>query len=175
MDSTTFQRRLDACLPLPQAKPYRSRSLWTRAGKRPIDLQLAEVGSLYWDSNSRQRQRITKSVGNFDPWSLITFIRRIGLILEADPDIRWIHAGLGVALIENARGDFRDLIVSLVILRHGTERAGINYRPPFDEAIAIAVGEVRTCLVNARDHSTKDVRITVREFGPSAWSDQPGE
>lgn len=175
MDATTFKRRFDACLPLTETKPYRSRSLWTKAGQRPIDLQLAEVGRLYWESNPRQRQRIVDAVGAVDSWCLIAFIRRIAVIVEAEADARRVRAGLAIALIENARNDFRDLIVSLVILRHGAERGGIKCRPLFDEAIAMAAGAVRDCLINARDHSAKDVLITVREFGPPEWSDQPVE
>jgi hypothetical protein len=97
------------------------------------------------------------------------YVRGVAVRIGSPDDVAWRRRGLAIAAVEGGRIDYRDTIVSLVILRYGAERAGIDPRPFFDEAMATASPQGRLCLRNARDHSRRDVLYTVREMGPPEW------
>jgi hypothetical protein len=171
MNRRLFEDRLSRCQ-LPQAlrdRAYRGRNLWAKAGKLPVDERLRELGDLYWHATPKQRQLIRDSVAERDTWNLVVFVRRVALVLQSADDVGWLWDALAVALIEGGSSDYRDLIVSLVLLRFGAERAGIGPRPHFNKALSIATPAMTGILKNARDHSPRDVRITVGAFGPASW------
>jgi hypothetical protein len=172
MDRNSFRRRFDECRVLlgTQDRLYRSGSLWSKVGRHPLDLRLTLLAELFWDSNDKQRQQIRASVDKQDAWALVAYVRRIGILINSRDDIRWLRAGLAIAVIEDARFDFRDLIVSLVILRFAAERMGIDTKPYFDEVIKVSTARTRGVLRNVRNHSKADILITVREFGPRDWN-----
>lgn len=127
------------------------------------------MADLYWDATDRQRQKIRDAVNPQYSWELLAYIRRVAILMETKSDVQWLRRGLAIAAIENSCTDYRDLIVSLVILRHGAERAGIKTRTHFDDTIKVADEQIHGFLKNARDHRESDVKLTVRAFGPPQW------
>jgi hypothetical protein len=148
---------------------YRSNRLWSNAGGPSLDLSLSDLADLYWDADDSQRQQIRDEVDPRLTWELLTYIRRVAVLIESKDDVPWLRRGLAIAAIVGDRDDYRDLIVSLIILRHGAERAGIKTRKHFNDAIKAAGPEIHDYLKNARDHGESDVEFTVREFGPPQW------
>jgi hypothetical protein len=171
MHAATFTKRFRNCADALQTRDrvYRSANLWSNVGRRPLDSRLSTLADLYWDAAEDQRQKIRDAVDPRLTWELIAYIRRVAILIEGKTDVQWLRRGLAIAAIENGRDDFRDLIVSLVILRHGAERVGIKTRKHFNDTLKVAAEEVHDTLKNARDHRESDVRITVREFGPPQW------
>src|SRR6185436_16879774 len=90
---------------------------------------------------------------------------------KTQEDAAVIRRGLAIAAIEGARMDYRDTIVSLVLLRHGGERAGIKVDPLFREIQReeFIVPEIKPHFENARTHSASHIAATIRAFGPPEW------
>lgn len=171
MHAATFAKRFSACAAvLATCGPVcRAKNFWSNPGGRPRDLQLSALADLYWDASDDQRQRIRDAVDPHVTWELLAYIRRVAILIKDEAGLQWLRRGLAIAAIENGRSDFRDLIVSLVILRHGAERAGIATRQHFDDGIKAADAVIHGHLKNARDHRESDVTATIREFGPDEW------
>src|SRR5262245_53080559 len=107
--------------------------VWTQIGAHPLDLRLTELADLYLSANPDQRLTIYKDFQNDQPrlWELLVYVRRMTKMLATPADDQWLRRGLAIAAVEGARSDFRDTIVSLVILRWGAERAQIDTRRYF--------------------------------------------
>ena len=171
MHAATFTKRFRECADALQTRDrvYRSKNLWSNVGGRPLDSSLSTLADLYWDAEEGQRQQIRDAVDPRLTGELLAYIRRVAVLIEGKGDVQWLRRGLAMAAIVSGREDYRDLIVSLVILRHGAERAGIKTRKHFNDTIKVAESEIHDILKNARDHKESDVKLTIREFGPPQW------
>jgi hypothetical protein len=159
-------------LKLPAGCGYCKTPLWSYVGRRSLDRKLTLLAELYQDAGSERRQQVYryfegKGARLDEMW---IYVRRVAMLIRSKRDADWLRRGLTIAAIEGGRVDYRDTIVSLVILRYGSERAGIKTRPFFNEAIPMATKEGQENLRNARDHSRADVEYTVREMGPPQWA-----
>jgi hypothetical protein len=148
---------------------YGDKNFWSRSVEPPLKPQLTALADLYWDATADQRRQIRDSVGARLSMELFLYIRRVAVMIETRHDVVWLRRGLAVAAIENGHGDYRDTIVSLVILRFAVERVDIKPRKHFNDAIRIAETGVHKTLKNARDHRDSDVKSTIRAFGPPQW------
>jgi hypothetical protein len=171
MHAATFKKRLHRCADVLEGRThvYGDKNFWSRSVEPPLEPQLTELADLYWDASADQRRQIRESVGARLSMELFLYIRRVAIMIETRHDVAWLRRGLAIAAIENGHGDYRDTIVSLVILRFAAERVGIKTRKHFNDAIRIAETGVHETLKNARDHRESDVKYTIREFGPPEW------
>ena len=163
-----------AWLALPGRGGYEQCGLWEWVGSCPADDRITVLADMYLKASPERREQIRAYFRDkgADLAELWVYVRRVALLIRSEEDVLWLRRGLAAAAIEGGGWDFRDTIVSLVILRYAAERAGIRTRPFFDEAIAVAAPESRDIFVNARDHSRADVAYTVREFGPPEWAEE---
>ena len=150
--------------------------VWERVGKCALDRKLTALADLYLGSTPQRRRLIRdyfegRTAGLDEMW---IYVRRVARLIKGPQDAEWLTRGLVVAAIEGGRVDFRDTIVSLVILRYGAQRAGIRPRPYFTRVMKMAEGEARDVLANARDHDRADVLYTVAEMGPPDWAEEAG-
>jgi hypothetical protein len=90
----------------------------------------------------------------------------LALLLLRDRDPIWVRRGLAIANLENGQFDFRDSIVSLVILRAATESIDLDPVPEFNKTIKSCEKSMIGILENARDHHPQNVRELLRIFGP---------
>jgi hypothetical protein len=67
--------------------------------------------------------------------------------------------------VSGPEDDLRDVVVTLVLLRHAAERAGLDAVTILGEAAHLASAATRPAFENARDHSPEDVLYTARAFG----------
>lgn len=160
----------------PGTGDYSSAAAWAEVGALNLDKRLAELADLYLETGPEKRADIRAFFeGNqacLDEMWL--FVRRVAKLLEFESDPKWVRRALAVAEIEGGRVDYRDSIVSLVLLRYGAERVGIDPRPLFDTALLSSPSDFTELLTNARDHASADVQSTVQAFGPCDWSDGLG-
>jgi hypothetical protein len=149
---------------------------WERVGKCALDRKLMALADLYLASTPQRRRLIRNyfkgRTGQLDEMWL--YVRRVARLIKGPEDADWLTRGLVVAAIEGGRVDFRDTIVSLVILRYGAQRAGIRHRAYFNRVMKLAEGDARDVLENARDHDREDVAYTVAEMGPPDWAEEVG-
>jgi len=139
---------------------------WENVGTNPLDLAFIELSRLYLDANETQRNLIFADAAQekylHDIWY---FVRRIAKLINSPDDTKWLEIGLAAAQIDGARGDFRDLITSLVLLSYAAEINDIDPFPFFDDAIESSNDELKTVLLNAKKHPDADIHFMIQTFG----------
>ncbi|MFO0977220.1 MAG: hypothetical protein U0996_12530 [Planctomycetaceae bacterium] len=152
----------------PQAEEFRynDRQFWSLIGTHPLDLELDRLAAAYSRCTGTQRQTLRGRVHPTASWGLIAYVRRMSLRILATGDDAWLTSALLIASLENAMFDFRDSIVSLVIVRAAAEQMLIDVVPHFNKAIKLSSAEMKSNFINARDHKPSDVRDILRAFGP---------
>lgn len=140
--------------------------IWGNAGSRELDNILALISD-YYIQYSASRDEIRDEIKQLSStWPLIIFVRRISQLIKSVNDTVWFNRGLATASMVNANCDYRDLIVSLVLLRDSADRAGIQTTPAFNVALRWSTDQMHGILSNARDHSVSAICSTVAAFGP---------
>lgn len=146
-------------------------AVWENVDSTPLDKFFVKLAELYLESNDHQRLRLYSYCGqqNAILENLWYFIRRIGKLIRSKNDKKWFELGIVSALLDGGRADFRDLIISLVLLRFVSEKNGINTSLVFDTFIPSAQGELKSLLENVRNYSESSIHMTVQTFGPPEW------
>ncbi len=167
MNNIEFNDRFAELRNIPNNKDlfYKSNDIWQHVGKNPLDIQLTKLTELFLEANKRQRKKLIHLFDDNNTWHLIIYIRRISLLIKSNYDVKWLRYGLAIALIENAQYDFRELIISLIILRYATEKNNIKTISYFEEFIKLANNNLKDIFINVRGHSKEDIILTVKEFG----------
>lgn len=158
---------------LPGSGEYAKLGMWDRLFTCDLDRKWSELADLYLHSGSEHRKQIRDYFAGRDAEQveMWLYVRRAAAAIGSESDIELIRRALAIAAIEGGRSDYRDTIVSLVLLRHGAERVGIPFDPLFREIQRpeFLAPENRGLFENARTHAPEDVAVTVRAFGPEAW------
>ena len=98
----------------------------------------------------------------------------MGKRLQSADDVEWMRRGLAIAAVEGGRRDYRDTIVSLVLLRYAAQRVDLSFDPLFLQIQGSRIHRPRkqAPLRNARTHAAPDVASTVATYGPKDWVDE---
>ena len=165
--------KFGAWLKLPPGDGYTKIGAWEKIGDCDPDRRWLALADLYLSADSSRRKQIRDYFGGRrkeldEMWR---FVRRMGMRLRKAEDLDWVRRGLAIAAIEGGRVDYRDTIVSLVLLRHGAERLGIAIDPLYrqiqqPEYIA---PENKPLFENARTHAAPDIAAAVSAYGPKDW------
>ena len=140
--------------------------IWNEPGVRELDLAIDVIADLYLDHPELQNE-IREDISRIsNSWALVLYIRRVSLLIEEPTDERPILRGLAVAAMIDVGCDFRDLIVSLVVLRASGDVAGIDSKEFFVKAEKWSTSRIHGVLQNARDHSDSDTAATLSSFEP---------
>ena len=141
--------------------------IWGEPGTRRLDRTLQVIADLYVD-HPGSRDEICHEIKRIpDTWPLVLYVRRVSLLIKTSDDQRSFNRGLAVAAILDGRCDYRDMIVSLVILRAAADSAGLDSGTSFDAALDWSSSQVHSVLRNAKNHSQPDIESTIAAFGPS--------
>jgi len=139
---------------------------WENIGTNPLDIAFTDLSELYLETDDLRKKQIFEYAGTHGlPNDLWYFVRRVGQHIHLASDVKWLEVGIAAALIDGARGDFRDLIVSLTLLRFSAESQGIEIRSFFDTLIQNADEKMQSILTNVRDDKESSVRYVVQMFG----------
>lgn len=147
---------------------------WGNIGTNPLDIAFTDLAELYLEADDIHKKQIIDYAGYDLPNDLWYFVRRVGLHIQSTSDIKWLEIGIAAALIDGARGDFRDLIVSLTLLRSSAESHGIDITPFFNAAIENANERMKSILTNARDDKPSNIQWVVQKFSPNRKQKAPG-
>lgn len=158
---------------LPGAGQYAKLGPWEKVGACDQDERWTRLADLYLRSDTQRRKQIRDYFGGRrgDLDEMWIYVRRMGQRLQNESDIHWLRRGLAIAAIEGGRVDYRDTIVSLVLLRHGADRLDIPFDPLYREIQQpeFIAPENKLLFENARTQVAEDVAATVRAFGPREW------
>jgi glyoxylase-like metal-dependent hydrolase (beta-lactamase superfamily II) len=164
---------------LPGTGDYARIGVWDQLGTCALDQRLSQLADLYLAAGTTTRKQIRDyfSGRGAELDELWLFTRRVAAQVRSPHDVALVRRGLAIAAIEGGRRDYRDTIVSLVLLRHGAERAGLQVDPLFREiqGTEFLAPENRAYFENARTHAAEDVAVTVRAFGPPGWTREENE
>jgi hypothetical protein len=145
---------------------FKTGETWDNVGTNPLDEAFIELSELYLEADSTQRKYIFEQAELMNlPYNCWYFIRRVAKLIQSPRDTRWLEIGLAASLIDGARGDFRDLIASLVLLRFTAEIHEIDTKPFFDNAIQNSDDQLKPILLDALNHPEADVHFIVQNFG----------
>jgi hypothetical protein len=97
------------------------------------------------------------------------FICRAGKQIRSLNDGEWLEIGIAATLIDGLRSDFRELIISLVLLRFAAESHGMSTKHFFDNVIQNTNEKIIEVLTNVRDHEKSSIHFTVQTFGDPEW------
>ena len=170
MNAVEFDAKLPTFKPLlgrdAAKRRYADSEVWDAIGTHVLDVELTRLADFYGKANADQRRLLRAALSYEASWTLLIYVRRMALQILATGDVRWLVSALRIASLENARVDYRDSIVSLVIARAAAESVAIDPLPYFDKAISQCDPEMVSTFTNARDHRPADVRDILRAFGP---------
>src|SRR5262245_32999418 len=124
MEQEQFESRFNHWRSLPgEGDQAYHKEVWANIGTSPLDARITEISELYEEADSQQREVIKNYFDGKDDrvWELILYVRRVAVLISSDQDSKWLRLGITAALIEDARLDYRDLIVSLLLLRYAAE------------------------------------------------------
>lgn len=109
---------------------------------------LKDLCTLYLGANSEQRDQIRRTLNDMHLIlsHLLGYPSYVSGFINSPDDAQWLRIGLAAASIENARNDWRDLLVSLGPLYLAAEDAGIDPRPHFQELGELSIEPVRRIL-----------------------------
>jgi hypothetical protein len=170
MEQTLFETKFSSIMKkLDEAQSFydfKAGETWDNVGTNPLDVALTELSELYLEADTTQREYIFEQAAIAKlPYNLWYFIRRVAKHIQSQEDTKWLEIGLAASRIDGARADFRDLIISLVLLRFTAEIHEIDTKLFFDNAIQNSDDKLKPILLNARDHSEPDVHSIVQTFG----------
>lgn len=134
-----------------------------RPTPNPLDDKIRDVCRQYARSDADKRSDIRHAISMDQFYTLINFAKRSAVfgLREASVDI--IADGLtALAMIEQERVDFRDILLYLGVLYHAANRAGGDADEMFRNAAALAETEVAEFLINFTEQ-TPEYR-NIREY-----------
>jgi len=155
---------------------YTNFDLWQDVGEHPLDILFMDLAKIYQEASNSDRKLIEKTFENrtHHLWQLIIFIRRLAILVISRDQLQIVQFGLAITLIEGGHFDPRDAVISLVILKFASQRAGINIDDMIDQLLSLSISKTMELILrNVRNHHQADIVYSVKEFGPPNWF-QPG-
>jgi hypothetical protein len=139
-----------------------------------LDGKLTMLAEMYLVGDADQRQWLRDTfVGQSDfLWDLQLFTRRTTLWMDGAMDDRWLLRALAMIAIENAGVDYRDTVVTLVILRFAADIAGLDFAALVGSIPELQSEALYPHIEGAITHNPSDMRFTIQSFGPPHLQNQ---
>ena len=142
-----------------------------RAGAEPLDGAIAALCDAYLEASADTRAYMRDFFRNQRRFreNLLGYVFRAATALRRDPSRRWVRQGIVAAAIEDRGVDYRDSIVSLIVLRWAAERVGVDPRPEFESLAAMASDGMRELIRGIPSRGASEVEYTVKQMTAKAW------
>ena len=149
-------------------------AIWEDIRTHPQDEFFLELGEIYLEANQDLKTDIKKLFKKPDEiWQLTLFIRRVAKMIHSDAQTDLAKIGIAIADIVAGKEDFRDVLISLAILRYRADLVGILTMELINEAELNCSAELRKLLQNFKNWSWNDIEWSIKQFGPSDWAQNP--
>lgn len=129
----------------------------------PLDDEIRRVCRQYARSDAGGRYKIRHSISMDQFYTLINFAKRAAVFGIREAKAELVVDGLtAIAMIEQKRVDFRDVLWCLGLLYHAANKAGGNADQMFHDAAALAESEVAEFFVNFTEQTPdyRDIRTS---------------
>jgi len=142
-----------------------------KAGTEPMDVAIAALCDTYLAGSAQVRECVRSFVERPQAFhnTLLNYVFRMASALRRDPNPRWIRLAIAATAIEDARLDYRDLIVSLIVLRWAAERRGLCPRGEFEALAVLATEATGKLIAGIPQRSASEVENTVRQMTVVEW------
>lgn len=150
----------------------RKNDIWTEINSHQLDRLLDELAEIYINASSSERSIIFEYVKkrNKLSWEIVLYIRRIALRLKQIKDEGLIYRALGMAMLVSKSDDPRDILISLILLKVGATKYGIDIKPWYNKIDPVALTNTKGLFFRAENQTLKSVNITISKFGPPEWN-----
>lgn len=148
------------------------KDIWENIGRLPLDKTFTKLARLYLAADDNQKNSLYAYCGQqkIILENLWVFVRRLGRLIHSEENMEWLEVALSSAMLDGGRGEFRELIGSLVVVRFIAEGVGIDIRSAFEPFIQSASADMKGLLENVRDHPDEDVHFIVQTMAPPEWA-----
>jgi len=131
----------------------------------PLDDEIRRLCKQYVLSDADGRYKIRHSISMDQFYTLINFAKRSAVFGVREAKAELVVDGLtAIAIVEQERVDFRDILWCLGLLYHAANKAGGNAEQMFHDAAALAEPEVAEFFVNFTEQ-TPDYRDLRTSWG----------
>ena len=122
----------------------------------PLDDEIRRVCNQYALSDVDERSKIRHSISMDQFYTLVNFSKRSAVFGVRDVDPDFVADGLtAIAMIEQDRVDFRDILWCLGLLYHAANKAGGNADEMFRTAAELAEPDVAEYFVNFTEQTSE--------------------
>jgi hypothetical protein len=139
------------CSPLPDTQYdfWRGDLSLIRPTANDLDDRIRAVCRQYAQSNADERAEIRHSISMDQFYALISFAKRSAVFGSRESDATLVSDGLtALAMIEQERIDFRDILMCLALLYHAASKVGGDAEERFRSAAKLAETEVAGFIVD---------------------------
>ena len=129
--------------------------------RHPLDDELKALCDRFSGSDATERARLRDAASLDDFYTLLGFSNRSAVFAMRDGNAEHVVAGLtAIAMIEQARIDFRDPLHALSFLHHAGRRIGANVDDLMDTARACAEPKMAELILGfqKRSEDQRDIR-----------------
>lgn len=107
--------------------------------KTSLDSALRELCRSFAETAEESRTRMRRSISMEEFYTLIQFSNRAAVFAIREHGVDWVVNGLtAIAMIEQERTDFRDVLWALAVLYHSAKRSGVDPDALLRDAAAIS-------------------------------------
>jgi len=128
-----------------------------------LDAAIGELCRRYAQGTAADRARMRNSISMEEFYTLLNFARRASVFALRERKPERLAEGLtAVAMVEQERVDFRDMLWALSLLHHAARRIGADPAKPFRDAARLAEPETSKLILGflARPEREKDLRAS---------------
>jgi hypothetical protein len=151
-----------------------SENIWEDINIHPFDLSLDKLAQIYLEASSTGKADIEKYVQRRDglSWALVLYIRRAALRLQSKEEDILAYWAMGIALLASKSDDVRDIVISLMLLKVGAEKIGVDLKPLYNKIDPSGLTYSKSIFYKAENQPNNSLIYAIKKFGPPEWSHQ---
>jgi hypothetical protein len=131
--------------------------------KNSLDSALRELCRSFAETDEESRTRMRESISMDEFYTLCQFSKRAAVFAIREHDVDWMVNGLtAIAMIEQERTDFRDVLWALAVLYHSAKRNGVDPDALLRNAAAMSEPSISELIGGfiRRPLADKDLQVT---------------
>lgn len=144
-----------------------------RAGTEPLDGAIDALCATYLAADPDGRAVIRAFFETQRPFrrNLLGYVFRMATALRRDPRGAHVRGALVATAIEDAREDYRDSIVALLVLRWAAARMGIDPAPEFETVAAVAGDQTARLMRDVAQRHASQAEHAAQQMTAKTWRD----
>lgn len=145
--------------------------VWDDINNHPFDLALDQLAQIYIGASLEERKAIEEFVKRRPKlsWALVLYVRRVALRIQHKKENILAYCALELALLASKSDDIRDIVISLMLLKAGAERIGLDLKPLYDSIDPSHLTNSKSIFYKTENQPHDSIIYAIRNFGPPEW------